>query len=143
MKYKILLLRMMKKIFFLLCICFTINFAFADVMGDKNNENNDNSNSSQFNNQGNNNNSNPNSNSNQFNNSNLNGSNTGTASKAINKLNSSEISLNKTLNLQNEEHKIAIKLAKFVLLNQYNHLFLVVKRNELILNQQKIKGANE
>lgn len=72
----------------------------------------------------------------------LNFVNAGAVSEAIDKLNSSEISLNKILISQNNEHKIAISLAKFVLLNQYSHLFLAIKRNNLILNQHKIRGVS-
>lgn len=73
----------------------------------------------------------------------VNFANAGVLSLAIDELNKSEISLNKILTQQNKEHKSYIELAKFVLLNKYNQLFLVIKRNNLILNQHQIRATND
>ena len=73
----------------------------------------------------------------------VNFANAGALSSAIDELNKSEISLNKILTQQNKEHKSYIELSKFVLLNKYNQLFLVIKRNNLILNQHQIRATND
>ncbi|CAD7289502.1 hypothetical protein LMG7974_01579 [Campylobacter majalis] len=64
-------------------------------------------------------------------------------SEAIDNQSVSQKSLTKTIISQNTAHQNYISLNKHILLNKYNHIFLIHQRNELILNQLKVRGVKQ
>lgn len=67
----------------------------------------------------------------------------GAVSEAVDKQTLSQEKLNQTLKLQNISHQNYINLNKNILLGGYNHIFLMKKRNQLILNQLKVRSLKD
>lgn len=64
-------------------------------------------------------------------------------SNAIDQKSASQQNLTDTITTQNTAHKNYINLNKDILLSKYSNVFLIHQRNELILNQLKVRGVKQ